>query len=379
MKIEKASDYFLKNPYCILGVSCNAEKEEILKAHGELLDMVNQGREKDYKTDFVFHNLPVIDRSEKSIKEAMDEIYQPYHKLFWFKDPDAMREKYDVILTYRSLGGSDYDVFLALYLYLLEHDPTFVHEINWIQVIRVMRLLCLSSEHDINCFVKGRIIPEAKDTVQSKIFEPLFFHAKASTIEGIGRVAELLQIYYKESLEQFIPFILPRIEELLKKQQDEVVKIASRGSKSEDTEESTIYDLKEYIMNISKQNSKIFEVLNRIKSVRSGAWDHLLEITEKTYDKAVQKMLQSNRTGFAYGICKLANKYTSSKNRDNLKKQAEEIRNKGLDSAEDSKSISNIKIKDETKEKPPIDKSTLKWVTLFALIAIIMLVKTIIS
>ena len=124
MKIKKASDYFLKNPYGVLGISCNAEKREILEAADTLNDLIDKGEEGSYKTPFVFKNLPVFDRSKESLDTAMQDIYNPCYKLFWFKENAAMLGKYDSILEYRSLGGSDYDVFVAAYLYLIENDPT---------------------------------------------------------------------------------------------------------------------------------------------------------------------------------------------------------------------------------------------------------------
>ena len=89
----------------------------------------------------------------------------------------------------------------------IENDPTFVHEVNWIQVVRVIRLLCSSSEKDIECFVKGRILPDSKELINKNILKPLFKHAEASSMEGIGRITEILYIYYKEKLGEFIPFI----------------------------------------------------------------------------------------------------------------------------------------------------------------------------
>ena len=66
MKIKKASDYFLKNPYGVLGISCNAEKREILEAADTLNDLIDKGEEGSYKTPFVFKNLPVFEEPDNA-------------------------------------------------------------------------------------------------------------------------------------------------------------------------------------------------------------------------------------------------------------------------------------------------------------------------
>lgn len=382
MKIKKASDYFLKNPYGVLGISCNAEKREILEAADTLNDLIDKGEEGSYKTPFVFKNLPVFDRSKESIDTAMQDIYNPCYKLFWFKENAAMLGKYDSILEYRSLGGSDYDVFVAAYLYLIENDPTFVHEVNWIQVVRVIRLLCSSSEKDIECFVKGRILPDSKELINKNILKPLFKHAEASSMEGIGRITEILYIHYKEKLGEFIPFITPAIEKNLNEQYEDIKTMVSKFDRSSDSSLSDevlmthVYELRDYIVEISYKNNKIFEVLNKIKSVKSGEWDSLLSITENIYDITVDGFIDIGHPEYAFGTCKLANRYVRPDKREKIKIKAAEL-SKLSEGKENiiSEMLSVNKENNKNRHAQPIDKSGLRWVILIAAVGLIMLIK----
>ena len=115
----------------------------------------------------------------------------------------------------------------------------------------------------------------------------------------------MLYIYYKEKLGEFIPFITPAIEKILNEQYEDIKTMVSKFDRSSDSSLSDevlmthVYELRDYIVEISYKNNKIFEVLNKIKSVKSGEWDSLLSITENIYDITVDGFIDIGHPEYA--------------------------------------------------------------------------------
>ena len=63
MIVTKGIEKILNNPFSVLGLPCNAEKIDIIKAQEKLNKLSKIGAEKSYKTEFFNASLPEINRS----------------------------------------------------------------------------------------------------------------------------------------------------------------------------------------------------------------------------------------------------------------------------------------------------------------------------
>ena len=158
MIVTKGIEKILNNPFSVLGLPCNAEKIDIIKAQEKLNKLSKIGAEKSYKTEFFNASLPEINRSAGIIQASMVKIDELSNKLFWFVDPLYIKQFNSVEVKNEFVNAANfedvkYDCFLANYLYLLFEDSEFTKIEYWKKILSYIEFL-FSCDLSITWIVK---------------------------------------------------------------------------------------------------------------------------------------------------------------------------------------------------------------------------------
>lgn len=146
MKVITGAEKILNNPFSVLGLPCNAEKMNIIRAQEKLNKLSKIGAEKSYKTEFLNELLPEVNRSAGIIQSSIAKIDEPSNKLFWFVDANYLKQYNSKIVKSEFLNANNfediiYDCFLANYLDLLLNDSDFAQTECWQKVLRYIESL----------------------------------------------------------------------------------------------------------------------------------------------------------------------------------------------------------------------------------------------
>lgn len=246
MKTSKGIDKILNNPFSILGLPCNAEKIDIIKAQEKLNKLSKIGAENSYKTVFFSPSLPPVNRSAGIVQASMSKVDELENILLWFLDPLYLKEfnSSDIVIEFLNATNFEdikYDCFLANYLCLLFEDFEFNQVELWKKVLNYIDDL---SSCDFS--------------VKKKIFQP---RLNASVDE--------------KTLNSFFPFISKHILSPLEDSADNsnpihLISIMNIISEYDNSEFNSLFNklLEQLILEIEKKCSFVFDFNNSIEDIK---------------------------------------------------------------------------------------------------------------
>ncbi len=181
MKVTKGIEKILNNPFSVLGLPCNAEKIDIIKAQEKLNKLSKIGAEKSYKTEFFNASLPEINRSAGIIQASMVKIDELSNKLFWFVDPLYIKQFNSVEVKNEFVNAANfedvkYDCFLANYLYLLFEDSEFTKIDYWKKILSYIEFLFSCDLSIRKKLLKSRFQASFDDKIWNSILSSIKKH-----------------------------------------------------------------------------------------------------------------------------------------------------------------------------------------------------------
>lgn len=170
------NEYYYKNPFAILGISCIASNIEIIKAKEKIEKLAKLGVENSYKTNYICDKFPKIDRSSGIVQAAISGIDNPVNQLFWFSDSSYL-ENYDSTLQMASVYSEplqfEYDVFLLEYFDLLFNDSSFNETERWIKILKTIVFFFNSADEELEKFLYPRKNNDIKTVFTNNILLPI--------------------------------------------------------------------------------------------------------------------------------------------------------------------------------------------------------------
>jgi len=181
LKVTKGVERILNNPFSILGLPCNAEKMDIIKAQEKLNKLSKIGADKSYKTEFFNESLPEINRSAGIIQASMVKIDEISNKLFWFVDPLYIKqfnslEVKNEFVNETNFENIKYDCFLANYLCVLFEDSEFTQIEYWKKIFSYIEFLFSCDLSIRKSLLKSRFQASFDDNMWNSILSSISKH-----------------------------------------------------------------------------------------------------------------------------------------------------------------------------------------------------------
>lgn len=195
----KAEAFFLSNPFCVLGISCNAQNADIIKAQEKISKLSKLGAEKSYKTEYYNNRLPEIDRSSGIIQTAVSGIDNAAYKLFWYETPEYLKRYGDEGLlsefNQNNIKDITYEKFLSIYLYLLLEDSAIEKTAVWDKLFQIISFYLALPYESLSKLMQNRNIANVKDIFSNNILKPVKSLCDESNIDINIKILNALYKY----------------------------------------------------------------------------------------------------------------------------------------------------------------------------------------
>lgn len=154
-----AFNMIIHNPYRILGASTFCEKEQLEQLYTEW-----EAAPEDYKPKFDKSKLGAPVRTSEEMQWALENADNYVYKLFWFSDADIavnLGNKSEFIEFFsksRDVNNTDYNSFLAQYIFLCIYDRNFTMTEQWGIILNLINSLLNVSVGRFWAFFSGNKI-----------------------------------------------------------------------------------------------------------------------------------------------------------------------------------------------------------------------------
>lgn len=328
MRIER----ILNNPFCILGLPCNAQRIEIIKAQEKLNKLSRIGAESCYTAVFYSNSLPTINRTAGIIQAAMAKIDEPQTKLFWFVEPYYIInygswELKGEFICKRDLKEIKYDCFLANYLYLIVEDHYFDQIEYWKILFNYIGFL-FSSDFT---FKKDLLFSRYQLSFSDDSWDSIITFLPEYILSPIKELAansepkyiiKMLEILPTSNIEEFKELKNNLSEQLILAVQKEYNLIVDFVDSTLEMEQPVGDRAKEAIKLASKYNEiveHIIEPLDRTYEDNSVTTDRIKDIFYKGMINLMDVLCETKRLGDAYACATQADRYAPSHKKSELK------------------------------------------------------------
>lgn len=328
----KGIEKIINNPYNILGLPCNAEKIEIIKAQEKLNKLAKIGAEKSYKTEFFNEALPEINRSTGIVQSSISKIDEPSNKLFWFIDPFYIKY-FNSLEVKKEFFNEDkfelikYDCLLANYLWLLFEDLEFKQTVYWNKIFSYFEVLFSCDVSIKKNLLKSRFQLSYEDNKWDNIISSISKYILSpleDLVDNLGakNIIKLLDIISGYNSVEFDMLKNNLLEQLIL----EIKKECSFIDDFIETIGDIKYASKAQVSEAAKLANKLIEISNSIIEPLSKSHINNSVVVDRIKDIFFNKMMKlANILAFgksfknAYACVTQANKYVPSHKKSEIK------------------------------------------------------------
>ncbi len=187
---RKALNFFLENPFRILGLSRNASAEDAQVVMDKFKKLERLKALGSYSSSFHLKHFSKPDRSAAVIQAAIGTLADIRNRILWFATPigsmawnaPAYRE---LSCKLPGVDFDQYDIFLANYLYALLNDPSFADAALWERVFKQMSSFIKQGDNMAALFAEAEKEGDFGVVFEKQVSGPITALIEDSDITGL--------------------------------------------------------------------------------------------------------------------------------------------------------------------------------------------------
>ncbi len=206
---KSAVAYITENPRRILGLPCDATIETANSSFERFKKLSRIGAIESFDSEFKLYGLKAPKRDISICQKALTDCKALDYSFFWFIGEMALigwiSQEYRNEFACDGIRFANYDIFLAMYLYLLVTDPKFKNKTDWQNVFEYINLIYANGSINL---LKSRIAEdknfdlsekEILDSFKKAILKPVYELINVSNTESLLRLYLILSAINKKT------------------------------------------------------------------------------------------------------------------------------------------------------------------------------------